>query len=307
MRNIGIDISKKTIDVFFQAEVYATFPNTKKGFTALAKKLFTDDILGVESTGIYHHDLALFFIQKGIEVRELNPIMTKQFIRSTVRKKKTDKSDAKIISLLLAQGEGYPMKEEKINNPLQKILRVKRKLIQMKTSLILQEQTLKKEKDFSLIRKSLKSLIKSYDTQIRNLKTEALKFQDDSAKILESIPGISPNIAREILGEIGDSSRFKKKKEIIAYAGYDPKLKQSGTSIYVTGKLTKRGSPYLRNALYTASFANMRSNTVFSRYYNKKKDEGKHHYQAMTATSRKMLEIIFSLLRKKEEFSLVFS
>ena len=104
-----------------------------------------------------------------------------------------------------------------------------------------------------------------------------------------------------------DISRFDNKRQIVAYGGYDPIIKQSGKSLNITGKLTKRGSPYLRQALYLASFANVRGNTVFSKYYKKKKNEGKHHFQAMTATARKMLEIIFTLLSRKQKFDLAFS
>lgn len=307
MRNVGIDIAKKKIDVFIPPSTYQSFPNNKQGFSNLLNKLERGDVLGVESTGTYHHDLALFFLEKGFEVRELNPILTNQFIRTTIRKKKTDKTDAKIICLLLNQGEGYPMKKESINNVLQKLVRSRRKFVKMRTALKLQLQQVPSGKAFSSLKHSLKVLIKAYDRQIENLETETLAYQSESVAILESIPGISFRLSREIISEIGAISRFKKKEQIVAYGGFDPKLKQSGTTLNSTGKLTKRGSPHLRNALYLASFANIRSQNVFSLYYRKKKGEGKHHYQAMTATSRKMLEIIFALLSKKERFSLDFS
>lgn len=307
MRNIGIDIAKNKVDVFIPPQIYRTIPNSTEGFFSLLKVLSPDDVIGVESTGTYHHPLALFFIRNGFEVRELNPILTNQFIRVTVRKKKTDKTDSKIISLLLERGEGYEMKEDRINNVLQKLLRTKRNMIKMRTSLKLQVQSVSKEKGFEVVIKPLKKLILSCDKQIGNLEKEIYKYQSEEIEILESVPGISKNLSREIISELGDIMRFEKKKQVVAYGGYDPKLKQSGASLNVSGKLTKRGSPFLRNALYLAVFANMRSNNVFSQYYKKKKSEGKHHYQAMTATSRKMLEIIFSLLLKKQLFSLDFS
>ncbi len=277
MRNIGIDVSKIKIDVYMPPETYIVFDNNKEGFKRLLKKLSFNDVIGVESTGAYHHSLALFFIEKGFEVREINPIITKQFIRATV------------------------MKEKNINNVLQKTLRTKRKLIQMRTALKLQIKSLSSLKEFSFLRKSLESLVKSYDKQIEKLRMEATKYTSEEIDILESIPGISVNLSREILAELGDVSKFERKGQVVAYAGYDPKIKQSGMS-NSTGSLTKRGSPHLRNALYLASFANIRSDNVFSRYYKKKKSEGKHHYQAITATSRKMIEIIFTLLINKQKF-----
>ncbi len=307
MRYIGIDVSKKKIDVFLPPEEYRKFPNSIEGFQALETFLLPDDILGVESTGTYHHECALYFIERNIPIKEINPILTKQFIRTTIRKKKTDKSDSRIISLLLLQGEGYLMTKESIKNNLQKLNRVKRKLIGMRSSLKLQIQEIKKDPDLEVLRESLFNLILAYDTQIKSIEKQIHEFQSPEIEILESIPGISKNLSREIICELGDISRFPSKRQIVAYAGYDPKIKLSGSSVNSTGKLTKRGSPFLRNALYLASFSNLRSKNVFGNYYKKKKNNGKHHYQAMTATSRKMIEIIYTLLLKKQLFSFDFS
>lgn len=307
MRYIGIDVSKKKIDVFLPPEDYKIFPNNEEGFCALNSLLSPDDILGMESTGTYHHSCALFFLEKNLLVKEINPILTKQFIRATVRKKKTDKTDSKIISLLLSQGEGYLMQKESILNPLQKFNRVKRKLIGMRSSLKVQIQEIKNNKELVSLKNSLLKLIESYDEQIKAIEQKIECFSSPEIEILESIPGISKKLSREIFCELGDISRFSHKRKIVAYAGYDPKIKFSGSSVRATGKLTKRGSPFLRNALYLATFSNLRSQNVFGNYYRKKKKQGKHHFQAMTATSRKMLEIIFGLLSRHQLFSFDFS
>ena len=300
MRYIGIDVAKATLAVFIPSQGNLTVTNDEEGFRKLVKELKKDDVVGVESTGSYHHPLARFLIRKGFEVRELNPIMTKQFIRATVRRKKTDKTDAVIISKLLAQGDGHPMTLKNIDNPLKKMSRVREKLVQARSSLKLQLQTV--ELDLKVIRRSLKTLIKKYDQEIEKIDAAMLETKNEQTAILESVPGVSPRIARSILAELGDVKRFSNKKKITAFAGYDPKLTESGSSIHHTGKLTKRGSPYLRHVLHLAAFANTSRSNIFSDYYRKKKSEGKHFYQSMTATARKMLEIIYTLLINGEHF-----
>ena len=301
MRCIGIDVAKDTLAVFIPDKEYLNVKNNLVGFRKILRKLKEDDVIGVESTSNYHHHLAKFFLEKEFIVKELNPILTKQMIRATIRKKKTDKTDSKIISLLLKQGEGHLLTLEGLSNKVQKVSRVRRKLIQMRTSLKLQLSSL--EKGIVVVKeleKSIKSLIKKYDKEIEKLEKEILKQETKETKILESIPGISAQLARAIISEIGDVKRFSSKRKIVAFAGYDPKLSESGTSINRSGKLTKRGSPHLRCSLYYAAFVNTRFNNTFSNYYQKKRKEGKHFIQAVVATSRKILEVSYALLKKGE-------
>jgi len=304
MRYIGIDVAKATLAVHIPDDQDIIVANTQQGFAKLLRYLHSDDVLGVESTSTYHHACALFFLAKDFVVKELNPIVTKQFTRATVRKKKTDKTDAQIISRLLAQGEGHVMTCKHIQSPLKKLSRIKKKLVQMRTSLKVQCTAL----DTCLINtkpleRMYQRLIKNINKEIEQLEQEMLKTKNKTLTILESVPGVSAVSARSIIAEIGDVDRFSSKKKLIAFAGYDPKLTESGSSVYHSGKLTKRGSPTLRNALYHAAFANIRLKTCFSDYYHKKKNEGKHFTQAMTATARKILEIIYILLQKQEMFT----
>lgn len=303
MRNVGIDIAKDTVAVHIPPGEAFTATNDPKGFRQIRKRLQAGDVLAVESTSVYHHQLALFFLRAGFEVKEINPIMTKQFIRATVRKKKTDKSDALILSRLLDQDAGYGMTEKNILNPVKKRYRVRKKLVQMRSSLKIQRTTLGScPAATGTVKKAFDRLIKSMDKEIEGLEAELLQTEGEEIRILESVPGISPISARGIFAEIGDVHRFVGKKQLVAFAGYDPKLSESGSSVYHSGKLTKRGSPALRNALHWAALANIRLDTPFSRYYHKKVKEGKKPIQAMTATSRKILEVIYFLLQKQELF-----
>lgn len=314
MRYIGIDIAKESFDVWIPepqpegdiaAGQHLCFPNNTVGFRELLSLLRKNDVVGLESTGRYHYELARYLISKKCILRLLNPLLTKQFTRATIRNKKTDKTDAQIISRLLAQGEGYNMSHDMLNNPLRELSRLRRQLIKQRSSLKIQLKATKHAAAGEVLAETLQALIVSFDQQINILQEQILAYKEDDLALLESIPGISPQLAREIRAEIGDYKRFASKQKLVAYAGYDPKIKRSGTSINHTSSLTKRGSPFLRNALYLAVFANIRHNkTPFARYYRKKRKQGKAHKQAMVATSRKMLETIFALLTKQEYFCL---
>lgn len=306
MRHIGIDMAKDDFQAFIpELEINTKYENNKKGFKKLLKMLNKDDVLGVESTSNYHHHFALFFMENGFEVREINPIVTKQRIRCTIRKKKTDKTDAVLISQIIAIGEGHKMTKVSLMNGLKKLTRTRKYLVSMRSDLKRKIKSLEKDVcDTNILQKTLKQSIKHFDKQVEKLEKEIKKYSDTDTEtiILQSIPGISTILSASIKAEISDIKKFSNAKKLVAFAGLDPKINQSGASLNNTGKLTKRGSSTLRYSLFLAARANICSNTVFTNYYLKLRNKGKSYTQAVCATSRKMLEIIYFLLSREELF-----
>ena len=127
--------------------------------------------------------------------------------------------------------------------------------------------------------------------------------------LLLSIPGVGEVTASVILSEIGNIDRFHSKKQLIAYAGLDPSVFQSGKFTAKNNKISKRGSPYLRKALYQASFAGIsnRSNGATNKtlrvFYDHLIKNGKEKRLAQTATSAKLLRIIFGMLKSNTAFN----
>jgi len=111
--------------------------------------------------------------------------------------------------------------------------------------------------------------------------------------VLQKRPGIGPVIAGTIIGMIGDPSRFAGRSQVVAYAGMDLAVYQSG-SRSVTRKLTKRGSPLLRRVLYLAAARAATCDQRCKDYLQKKLGEGKHYKSAVTALARRMIEWIYS-------------
>lgn len=117
-----------------------------------------------------------------------------------------------------------------------------------------------------------------------------------------TIPGISYLTSAAIISEIGDINRFSNYRSLIAYAGLDNSVSQSGTSIKI-GKISKRGSIYLRTALYRASVSVIMKSKLIYSYYFKKKSQGKHRTLVLSNVSRKLLRIIYHLLKTNSSFN----
>jgi transposase len=113
---------------------------------------------------------------------------------------------------------------------------------------------------------------------------------------LKTIPGIGTVCAAAILGEIGDITRFGRPASLVAYAGLDPSIYESGEFTGTKNHLSKRGSTYLRRALWLASDRARMFDPCFCAYYEKKRSEGKCHKVAISAVARKLCNTIFAVL-----------
>lgn len=120
-------------------------------------------------------------------------------------------------------------------------------------------------------------------------------------EILKSIKGIGNTTASHLISEIKDIHRFSNAKQLIAYAGTDPSVKQSGKMIK-HGKISKRGVTSLRRVGYLITCSVIRHEGVFREYYLKKRDEGMAYRKAVIATWNKLLRVIFVLLNKQVKF-----
>lgn len=149
-------------------------------------------------------------------------------------------------------------------------------------------------------------ILLEYQQHLSKLKKEI----DASAKemedyhIVRSIPGIGDKIAATIISEIGEINRFIHPKKLVAFAGIDPRVHESGKFKATYNRITKRGSSSLRHALYSASLCGLRKsrNTKLIAFYQKKRDEGKPHKVAMIACANKLIHWIFYILKRKEAF-----
>ncbi len=153
------------------------------------------------------------------------------------------------------------------------------------------------KESFSFQLKLLIEQICFIEEQVADVEEEISLILDKMNTPIETIPGIGRVNAGIILGEIGDISRFDNPSKLVAYAGLDSSVSQSGEYEANFGKMTKRGSPYLRKALFQSALIAEFNDPVFSAYYQKKRSEGKHHLVATNAVARKLTHTIYAILK----------
>lgn len=144
--------------------------------------------------------------------------------------------------------------------------------------------------------------MKFIESQVKDTENEIKRVMDDLHSPITTIPGIGKVTGAVILGELGDISRFDNPSKIVAYAGIDASVSQSGESASLNNKMSKRGSPYLRKALYQAATVAAFNDTELSAFYQKKIAEGKHHKTAIGAVERKLCYIIFAILKDNRSY-----
>ena len=155
---------------------------------------------------------------------------------------------------------------------------------------------------FSFQLKQLIDRMNFLDKQIEALDIEIMKYYEQFDCYLHTIPGIGIIGAATILAEIGDISRFKNSSALVAFAGMDPTVRQSGEFNSTHNHMSKRGSPYLRHAIFLAATTCSFQNSPLNAYYKKKRDQGKHHLTATGAVARKLTTVIYAVLRDSKPY-----
>lgn len=142
------------------------------------------------------------------------------------------------------------------------------------------------------------------EEQISQTEQEINQLMNSLGSVIETIPGIGPLLGATILSEIGDIHKFSNPKKLVAYSGIDATVSQSGEFEATHNVMSKRGSPYLRKALFQAALVASRYDPVLKAFYAKKRAEGKHHLTAIGAVSRKLCYIIHAILTKNEPYEI---
>jgi len=310
---IGIDVSSKKLNIHILEARIADFEiaNSQasiQDFIKSQKISPKEYIIGVESTGKYHLICQAEFVKQGFEFRVLNPILTSQKIASSIRKKKTDKSDAKIIARLLAQGEGTVIHEEDLDKSRRSILRTRKTIVNHKTAVKIVLKDLQREEENKSLKraaKALKKLIVQMEECVEKLEDVSLGKEEitDDEELIRSIPGFATQLSAVVATEVGDFKRFPSSTQFKAYVGIDPKVTQSG-SMLITGKITKRGNPHLRSAFYLAAQVARQHDPELKAFYEKKKGEGKPTRVAIVAVARKLCERVYSVVTKGRPYEI---
>ena len=308
---LGIDIAKQKFDVALLLEgkiKHKTCKNSAEGFESLSLWLEKQGIQKVhaclEATGNYGEDLAIYLHEAGHTVSIVNPARIKGFAQSELIRTKTDKIDAGIIArfcLAMKPGHWSPPSPE---------IRSLRALVRRVDSLI--DMRSQEKNRISTAHESVTFLIKEHiaylDQEIEMIRRQITDIigQNPHLKqrkeLLDSIPGIGKATIPVILAELDDLDKFTHVRELVAFIGLAPKETLSGSSIKGKPRLCKIGHARLRKALYMPALVSIQCNPVMITFYNRLKEKGKNGKVIVCAIMRKLVHIIFGILKSGKKY-----
>lgn len=385
---VGIDVSKSNHSCYIidsEGTIYENnlqILNNLQGFKTLSQTIisicqihnYKNVKIGLESTGHYSTNITNYLYSEGFEVIIFNPIITNNKRKgNTLRKTKTDKTDAKVIATMLFtdRSKSYsPISYQIIE--LKSLTRYRHRMVKQRSkfklsytrlitiifpeladhvSTVHQKSIQKLFFEFptakaiaschltkltNLLKKNSKGkYLKDKAIELKELAAKSIgssnratafelqqtikfiQFLNSEIKIIDqkikdlvdeiktpliTIPGIGYTLAATIIAEIGDINRFSKPSKLLAFSGLDPSVYQSGKYDASHTMMVKRGSKYLRWAILQAARTVTMRDKTFKDYLNKKLSEGKHYFVALSHVGKKLIRVIFYLLKKNIDF-----
>ena len=145
-------------------------------------------------------------------------------------------------------------------------------------------------------------LIRELDREIDEIEEQIQSIMDELHSPITTIPGLGFRMAAMILAEVGDFTRFDSPDKLLAYAGMSPSTYQSGQLKNCYPHMEKRGSRYLRYALYNATKYVCHWDPAFADYLAKKRAEGKHYNIAISHAAKKLVRLIFAMEKSRQPY-----
>lgn len=309
---VGIDVSKDTLvvcllkdDVVFEA----TFDNRKPGLNKLQHWLKKHKAKGaavcLEATGMYGDAVAEFLYERQYLVSVVNPARIKAFADSQGSRNKTDQQDARRIAQFCRLHHPDPWIPP---DPALKELRAMVRHLADLESMYQQEfNRLNSGVTSAIVIETLHSHMAFLDSQIQSLKQRIqdhidqhpdLKRQRD---LLTSIQGIAQLTAAKLLAEIRFAD-FDSPRQIVAFAGLNPRHFQSGTSIRRPTRISKMGNPAIRAALYFPAISAKQHNPLIKPLCERMAQDGHVPMSCVVAAMRKLLHLAYGVLKSGQPF-----
>ena len=308
---VGIDVAKAKFDVALLTPEgkyrSKAFPNDLAGYQRFIDWLdrleAREAHLCMEATGAYGRNLARFLARQQLLVSVVNPAQIHAFGKTELTRAKTDKADARLIARYCQMhrpAAWVPPADEIV--ALQGLIQRLEDLLTLQTM-----ENNRLESAEGLARQSVEAHLEFLDQQIQIVRAQIeihidnhpnLKRQQD---LLSSIPGIGDSTAATLLAFLSPLDRFPSVKQVVAYAGLNPTVRQSGQW---TGKtpIAKAGSALLRKALYLPTVVAKRHNPVISAFCHRLLLNGKRPMQVVVAAMRKLLHLAFGVLKSGKPF-----
>ena len=315
MTHIGIDVSKKVLDVAALDDsgevIRAQFKNTKAGRELCLEWLQKFDAckVALEATGTYHQHLVALLQASDVYVSVLNPSQVSFFIKSQHRRNKTDTADA--LGLALFSKERQPPAsgvQASTNQSLaREIEAVTEDLVRLKNRLEAAGEGVTHKEVISSLKKRIKALEQEKKRLEEQLQKEVEATNPEDLGLLISIPGVGTRTACLLLTELGDIGRFSSARRLVACAGLTPERHESGSSVFKRSRITRMGSRHLRKILYMPALSSLRYNPSLQVFIKRLVDRDKPKKSALVACMAKLLRIVFAVLTHRKPYDASFA
>jgi len=316
---LGIDVSKNTFDAALigagKKPAHKLFSNDADGHAALLIWLNEQGAETVhaclEATGTWAHDLALALQSAGHTVSVVNPARIYAFSKSRLKRTKTDKADALLIAQFCQMHN--PPAWTPLSPQVQQLQGLVRRLEHLEEMCLMEENRLASGGICDEVKNSLEEHIAYLQQQIektrRQIKEHINQYPDlrEQALLLESIPGIGAATAALLLAELGDVALFDNARQVAAFAGLVPRIRESGTSVRGRSRLSKVGSSRLRKSLYFPAITALRFNPLIKSFGLRLSAQGKSKMLIIGAAMRKLLHLAYGVLKSKRPFDPAFA
>ena len=384
---VGIDVASRKHDCCILGSdggvlTSFQFTNDRSGFERFiaavvehcGKGGLTDTKIGLESTGHYSTNLTNYLLAKRLSVKIFNPLQVNLLRKAqSLRKTKTDKSDARFLAQLLFSDDSKPYSPPLYYiAELKTLTRSRHRLVAIRSKLKLSVNRLitvlfpelpgivwsiNQKSCYALLLEypAAKSIAEAPLTRLTNLlsdnshgrygREKALEIRELAARSIGldsratgfelrqtirliqglqeeideleaeikaimrevdspilTIPGVGFILGAIIMAEIGNIENFSNPAKLLKFAGLEPAVYESGNYKATSTPMVKRGSKYLRWALLQAARLVAYRDKAFSAYANKKRNEGKHFYVAVSHVAKKLVRVLFYLLKSGEPF-----
>jgi transposase len=307
----GIDVSAKTLAAcrWRDGRQAREFANNAEGHAALVKWLGRGARVCVEATGVYHLQLALALRRAGVELMVVNPRIAKNYSKTLSNRSKTDKVDAAVLLDYVQRMEFTQWQAP--SAAVQEMRELGRRLTELVRVSVEEKNRLHAKKAAALSRvvvNDIEQHVAQIKKRIKAIETAAIKVikADDDLRvqyeILLAATGIGARSAVLLLTELAVLDPTMTVRELVAYAGLDPRVYESGTSVHQPARISKVGNARLRATLYMTALSAIRHDRGARAFSARLVARGKKKKQAIVAVMRKMLHGIWTAMQRRVPF-----
>lgn len=309
---VGVDVSKATLDAFVEVNGkprHHQFVNAEHGFKdmlAWFRRWSVKDVhICMEATGSYWEKFATYIFNAGLMVSVVNPSCIKRFGQSELKRTKTDQVDAGVIfrfARAMKPGLWTPP------SPEVQLLQALSRRLNALTKMRRQELNRAEAENEKAVKRSISAVVKTIEAEMIKVKKKIKEliatheYLKRKHELLLSIPAVGEETAHLILSEIPNLDLFTEAKQLVAFAGLAPREIRSGTSVRGRTSLSKTGNSRIRRGLYMSAVVAMKWNPIVAKFSDRLLERGKPQMKVVGAAMRKLLHIIYGVLKSGKPF-----